>query len=116
MFSKRLVPMCFLLCILIQLNFVESCSSRSPSSNTTPASTTTKVILQTCAPLDCKYNQLQDTATCACTCLPGFMGALCENFDCSSTLEDAPECVVLTCSDSSEISSCPRQCGVPCAK
>ena len=94
-------------------------STTSPGTTTTgtttTVSTTTTTVLQTCAPLACSYGQLQNSATCACTCLAGFSGTLCENFDCASTIQDAPECVILTCADPTEIASCPRQCSAPCA-
>jgi hypothetical protein len=47
-------------------------------------------------------------------CQPGFAQPTCSTFDCSSTIQDAPECPLFDCSQQTDFASCPRMCGVPC--
>ena len=106
----------------LQTNILVTTTAKSNTNGITISPTTPNVVsgftittkFTTCAPLTCSYAQIQNPMTCACTCLPGFSGTLCQFFDCSSQIQDAPECVILTCSTPSEIASCPRQCSAPC--
>ena len=91
--------------------------SGSTTTTTTATGSTATIsnILTTCQPLACSYGQIQNPATCGCSCLPGFSGTLCQFFDCTSTITDPLECAILTCTDPSETALCPRQCSAPCA-
>ena len=37
-------------------------------------------------------------------------------FDCSSTIQDAPECPLFDCSQQADYASCPRMCNAPCSQ
>lgn len=87
------------------------------TTDTTTSTTTTDTTTTVCADPGCMYGFIWRFDLCTCNCnidaASAFTGSVCQNVDCTKAVDTDPVfCSIITCTDPTELQSCPVTCGV----